>query len=95
MSKSNPSVGMYTDRGAVTNSESLNLRDAGLSFAFGLEGFIDKELKDDPRYVKMYVRQFGRLDGKNYEKILPHRKCRPEDYEEFSPPAKEAKAMLE
>ena len=78
---------MYTDRGAVTNSESLNLRDAGLSFAFGLEGFNDKELKDDPRFVKMFVRQFGRLDGKKYEKILPHRKCRLEDYEEFAPPA--------
>ena len=65
----------------------MNVRDADMRFAFGVEGWLDRELKDDQRYVKMLVRQFGRLDGKKYERILPHRKCRPEDYEEFAPPA--------
>ena len=87
VSKSNPSISVYTDRGAITSYDSLNVRDAGMRFAFGVEGWLDRELKDDQRYVKMLVRQFGRLDGKKYERILPHRKCRPEDYEEFAPPA--------
>ena len=34
------------------------MHNAGKHFAFGVEGFFDKELKDDPRYVKMLVRLF-------------------------------------
>ena len=43
----------------------------------------------------MLVRLFGKLDGKNYERIIPHRRCEPEDYDRFAPPADESLALFE
>ena len=63
MERRNPTITSYTEREAVTKFDVTNLRDAGIRFAFGIEGFLDKELKDDPAYVKWIVRQMGRLDG--------------------------------
>ena len=88
-------ISTFRERGVITKHEHLNLRDAGLSFAFGIEGYNDRELKDDPRFVKVITRQIGRLDGKKYERILPHRRCKPEDYDHFYPPMEEASAMVE
>ena len=95
LERSNPTISTFIDRGAVTKHEHLNLRDAGLRFAFAIEGWNDRELKDDPRYAKVIVRQFGRLDGEKYERILPHRRCEPTDFDKFDPPAEEAVKMLE
>ena len=34
----------------------VNLKDSGLRFAFGIEGYLDSELKNDNRFVKSMVR---------------------------------------
>ena len=34
-----------------------------LRFAWAIEGYTDKELKNDPRYVKTIMRLSGRKDG--------------------------------
>lgn len=54
--RSNPAISNVIERGALTKHDNFNMRDAGLTFAFGIEGWSDNELKDDPRYVKMLVR---------------------------------------
>ena len=95
MQQHNPSITNITERGALTKNDHLNLRDEGLQFAFGIEGWADDELKDDPSYVKIIVRLLGKLDGEKYERIIPHRKCTSEDYEKFATPAKEAVTMFE
>ena len=41
---------------AINKYDKLNMKDAGLQLAFGIEGYKDNELKDDPNYVKMIVR---------------------------------------
>ena len=47
-------------------------------------------MKDDPRFVKGFLRLFGNLDGRAYEKLLPYRKCTDADWELFAPPAEDA-----
>ena len=64
----------------------INFKEKGIRLAFGIEGFLDKELKDDPRYVKNLVRFWGKKDGVEYEKLLPFHKCTEEDFEQFAPP---------
>ena len=73
----------------------MNFKDKGVRFAFGIEGFLDKTLKDDPRYVKTLVRFWGNKDGESYERIFPFHKCTAEDFEEFAPPTPEAEGALE
>ena len=58
VSRSNPNITRYLERDEIKPTEKINMHNAGKHFAFGVEGFFDKELKDDPRYVKMLVRLF-------------------------------------
>ena len=48
---------------------------------------MDKELKDDPAYVKWVVRVVNRVDGKEVEKFLTYHKCQASDYDTFAPPS--------
>ena len=52
-----------------------------MRFAFGIEGFLDKQPKDDPRYVKGFARFMGNKDGEGYEKLIPYHKCTKDDFE--------------
>ena len=94
MSRANPLVSSFLKKGVFDASNVLNLREKGQRFAFAVEGFLDKELKDDPRYVKGFARMYGFKNGDMYEKMIPHHKCTKEDFDEFAPPAPEAKNLL-
>ena len=95
MSRANPLVSSFLKKGVFDVDNVLNLRDKGQRFAFGVEGFLDKELKEDPRYVKGFARMFGYVNNERYEKMIPYHKCTAEDFDEFAPPAPEAEGLLE
>ena len=63
----------------------MNLNEEGFRFAFTIESFLEKEVRDDPAFVKYIVRAFGRVDGEGYEKLLPYHKCEDSDFEGFAP----------
>ena len=90
LKRTNPTISSFTAKNEVTKYDDLNLKNADLRFAFAVEGFIDKQLKDDPRFVKYMVRTVTRDNGKETEKILPHRKCSPSDLDALAPPAEDA-----
>ena len=60
------------------------MRANDLRFAFGIEGFIDGELKDSESYVKYLVRMWGKRDGVAYEQLLEYHRCNTEDFEKFA-----------
>lgn len=95
VNRKNPTINSYNERGAIETTEKTNFFDKGLHFAFGVEGFLDKELKEDPHYVKMLVRLMRHVDGEEQDTILPYRKCRPEDWDSFAEPNDEAKFRFE
>ena len=72
LERKNPTISTFSERDAVTKNDKLNLSDAGLRFAFGMEGYLDKELKADRRYVKWYVRAVNRIEGVETETFLPY-----------------------
>ena len=95
MSRANPLVSSFLKQGVFDSDNIANFRDKGIRFAFGIEGFLDKEMKDDTRYVKSFARFWGYKNGKSYQRIFPINKCTLEDYEAFPEPVPEAAGILE
>ena len=86
LSKSNPNVSTFTEEFMLTSDDKVNLVDKSLRFAWAIEGYNDKELKNDPRYVKIFTRLSGRKGGKNFETVLDHHLCTEEDMKDFPEP---------
>ena len=63
--------------------------------AFTIEGFLDKETKLDPRYVKSFTRLYWLRDGELGQTMLKHHQCTPEEFARFAPPLPEAAGLLE
>ena len=53
--------------------------------AFAFEGLNNKTLKDDERYVRYVVRHYGKIDGKNFQRLLPIHRCTALETSEFFP----------
>ena len=66
-----------------SSDDKFYLAENNFKMAFSVEGFLDNEIKNDPRYVKWFVRVVNTVDGKVGEKVLPYRKCTEDDYAEF------------
>ena len=66
MSRSNPHVSSFIKQGIFDSDNVTNFREKGIRFAFGIEGFFDKEMKDDTRYIKSFARFYGYKNGENY-----------------------------
>ena len=95
LSKHNPNLSTYTDYSYFDSKDVLNLRDKKIKVAFGIEGFLDKELKYDPQYVKNMVRLWRKQDGVESQTILPYHLCTNEELDEFETPVRESEAMIE
>ena len=66
-----------------------------MRLAFGVEGFLDSEIKDDANFVKYMVRLYGKKEGRSYERLLKYHKCSSEELKLFGDPSPESSALLE
>ena len=82
----NPIINSLTIPAYYTAFDKIILDEINFKMAFTIEGFIERKMKNDPRYVKWIVRMFGQADGEEYEKIIPHHKCTYEEIAAFSTP---------
>lgn len=81
-SRGNPNINSFVQQNYFDATNAVNFKERGLRFAFGIEGYLDKTLKDDPRYVKLLVRTYRKTaEDDAEEKILPVHKCTLEDYD--------------
>lgn len=94
LNRHNPAVSSFLKRGVFDSGYIFNFESYNIRFAFGVEGFFDKQTKDDPRYVKGLARFWGYKEGRSYERIYPYHKCTAEDFARFAPPAPEAEGLL-
>ena len=95
ITKHNPNIATYVERNVIPPFEEFRFTDNGFFFAFGVEGYLNGLPRDDPQYVKMLLRLLGRFDGKDYEYILPFRKCQKEDFDKMPAPIASSAALLE
>ena len=66
-----------------------------MKLAFTVEDtFGVKKQKNDPRYVKWFVRISGYIDGKAFQRMYPYHKCTDEDYNSFYPVEKSSRVLL-
>ena len=59
----NPVIASHKIENAISSDDHYNMEQTNLPFAFTLEGYIVKETKDDPRYVKTFARTYRITDG--------------------------------
>ena len=52
LDKHNPNLAQYTETNVFDFNDRLNLNDIDFRFAFTIEGYLDHEMKDDPKYIK-------------------------------------------
>ena len=84
-SRENPNITEYMETFKTDSESPINLNSLNGRIAFSFEGYRDKNIKDDPRFVKWIFRIYGRKDGKEYEHLLPYHKCTQEEYDSFYP----------
>ena len=63
MTGRNADVTVFTELGHISADEKVNLNDISFRMAFVVEGFVDRERKADPRYVKYIARIWNEIDG--------------------------------
>lgn len=63
LSKHNPQIQQFLDEELFDFTEILNLNEIKFRVAFSVEGYHDRNMKNDPRYTKFLVRTFGRRGG--------------------------------
>ena len=63
-SRHNPNISTFLEQSALDSESSrMKFTDQPIRIAFGLEGYLDRESKYDPRYVKIFSRLFYTKDG--------------------------------
>ena len=81
ISKPNPIINSYYAENEMSGIP-LNLNKRNYRFAFTVESYLDPiQQKNDPRYVKYIVREYGRINGKRYQRVLSYHNCTDEEYE--------------
>ena len=64
----------------------INLDEANIKMAFAIQGQDDRELKYDPRYVRLFIELKTRhSDGTTDNKLIPYHYCKEEDFAKFYP----------
>ena len=95
INRENPQISSYMERYVIPPDEEFYFKKNGFYFAFGVEGYHDGLPRDDPRYVKTFLRLFGRNNGEEYEHILPFRKCHTGDFVNMEFPIPASAALVE
>ena len=67
LGRDNPNVTKFLENNVYDYRDKLDLNEAKFRIAFSVEGFHDRKVRDDPRYVKYLARLYGRRDGERIE----------------------------
>ena len=83
--KRNPTIIETVIHNSIDHNTMIPYRDLGFNAAFTLVNYFTKENRDDPRYVKWIVRHRGKINGVDFERLLPVHKCTFDDLASFNP----------
>ena len=83
--KSNVQIAKYEQGAESTVAVPFDYKSTNAKLAVSFQGNLDQKHKDDPRYVKWFVRFYGKKDGNRFERHLPYHTCTNEDFDSFYP----------
>ena len=84
----NPSITTFEEEIEASKENNFSLTSGGFMIAFGMNSYIDGQVKNDERYVKWIARyEVVDLDGNVTWRYFPVRKCNNEDYERLYQPS--------
>ena len=78
--RKNPVVSTYEESSPTDLSNPINLNEMGFRAAWAFRGYSDKEIKNDPAYVKQVVRYIEIKNFVRTERIMPFHLCTEDDY---------------
>ena len=87
LSRHGPSISFHKEPDYFNSDKIVDFHEDKLRVAFGVEGFLDGETKDDPSFVKYMVRNYGKKDGVAYESILDYHVCSADELDKFGTPS--------
>ncbi len=94
--RADPFINETLIRDWYNQEDKIDLNGINFKFAFSMEGFYHKKNKNDPRYVRQYLRYIdNNLDGTLFGTSIPYHMCTEEDYKDFYPPSKRSKDLLQ
>ena len=76
----NPAITNYLESYQTTAENPINMNGSNSILAFAFEGYRDKDLKNDTKFVKWIIRIYGKKNSVEYEHLIPHHVCTEEDY---------------
>ena len=85
LQKHNPTIIETEFPNAFDDKAMIKLNDINFRFAFSIVGFYDRELKDDPKFVRWIARHYGEKNGEHFENMIGLHKCTKEDFVDFYP----------
>ena len=94
LQRHNPQVASFSENGVLDPSFEFNFRDQDWRFAFAVEGYLDRQTKQDSRYVKGLARIMWKRKGVFGNTIIPYHKCTPEELDEFAPPTEDSVGLF-
>ena len=93
--KADPFINETSIQDYYAQDDTLNLDEINFKFAFSIEGYFDVQDKNNPKYLRQYLRMTESfVDGSVKAISLPYHECTPEDYDEFYPPTKRSADIL-
>ena len=92
--RKNPNIVESSIEGYYGAYDSINMKETNQRFAFAYLNYDTKELKDDPRYVKIIARMYIKENGNHREVILPTHRCTDKDYAQFNPLSKRSEGKF-
>ena len=63
LNKKNPLIAETKETNFYDFNTRVNFNEIGFKMAFTVEGYQDKKMKNDPRYVKFLARMYYKIDG--------------------------------
>ena len=93
--KHNPNISSHIQVQNYSPEDPMNMNEIDFRFAVSFEGYLDRELKVDKKYVKWYFRLYGARNNVEFEEILPYHRCKEEDFEKFYPIWDDQKQVLD
>ena len=93
VTRHNPDIAQHRVNYFYGPDKIVDLKESNVRFAFNIEGFLDGETKNDPRYVKYIARNYGKKNGVLFEHLYEIHICSENELNEIGVPSRDSTSV--